>query len=376
MHTSVVGHINRGFVCIFFLCVCSTVVNAQAWLVSPGNSANIYNPNTGNVGIGTNAPKTLLDVNGLAAAGGQNANLGLTQVAAALPNLQGSGKMVLGWNATGGKCESDFVTNTLGSAPGGFFFWNYNSSGALTNIFNITGSGSVGIGTMVPAAQFESYNTTLGSTGSVEMARFSATTPNYSQLRVTENRFVTGTGWTTASTRIQAWTDASAQAFIDFNPNGNGAGIAFGAQNAESMRILVGGNVLIGKTSQTNTGYVLDVNGNGRLNEVVVNATGADYVFDPGYRLSSLHDLERYVVKEHHLPGIVPAAQMQQEGVNLGDNQTRLLAKIEELTLYLIQQDKETQALKEKIKTLEERNQTLENLEQRIEKLEQRDKSH
>ena len=61
---------------------------------------------------------------------------------------------------------------------------------------------------------------------------------------------------------------------------------------------------------------------------------------------------------------------MQQEGLNLGDNQTRLLGKIEERTLYLIQQDERTQALEAKIKTLEERNQTLEDLEKRIEKLE------
>ena len=61
---------------------------------------------------------------------------------------------------------------------------------------------------------------------------------------------------------------------------------------------------------------------------------------------------------------------MQQDGLNIGDNQTRLLAKMEELTLYLIEQDKETRALKEKIKTLEERNQSMETLERRIERLE------
>ena len=130
------------------------------------------------------------------------------------------------------------------------------------------------------------------------------------------------------------------------------------------------GNVLIGKSAQTNSAYKLDVGGNIRGNQVTVNTTGADYVFDPGYRLSPLHDLEDYIIKEHHLPGIKSAARMQQDGLDLGDNQTRLLAKIEELTLYLIEQDKETQALKEKIKTLEERNQTLESLEQRIERLE------
>jgi hypothetical protein len=142
--------------------------------------------------------------------------------------------------------------------------------------------------------------------------------------------------------------------------------------NSQGPSYFAGGNVLIGKTSQTNSGYMLDVNGSGRLNQVVVNGTGADYVFDPGYRLLPLDDLESYVHKEHHLPGIASAGQMQQEGVNLGDNQTRLLAKIEELTLYLIQEDKRSAALQEKIEQLEERNKLLEARDRELEGLEKR----
>jgi hypothetical protein len=48
--------------------------------------------------------------------------------------------------------------------------------------------------------------------------------------------------------------------------------------------------VLIGKTSQTNLAYKLDVNGNIRANKIVVNTTGADFVFDPGYHLLPLHE--------------------------------------------------------------------------------------
>ncbi|GGB06535.1 hypothetical protein GCM10011511_32490 [Puia dinghuensis] len=140
--------------------------------------------------------------------------------------------------------------------------------------------------------------------------------------------------------------------------------------NAQGTTYFTGGNVLIGKTSQTNSGYILDVNGNGRFNQVVVNTGGADFVFDPAYHLSSLPELQKYVQANHHLPDIAPAAEMQQKGVDLGDNQTRLLQKVEELTLYLIQQDKELKALKEQNQRLEERNQALESLEQRISRLE------
>ncbi|GAA4316424.1 hypothetical protein [Compostibacter hankyongensis] len=100
------------------------------------------------------------------------------------------------------------------------------------------------------------------------------------------------------------------------------------------------GNVLIGKTSQTNTSYKLDVNGNVRANKVVVNTTGADFVFDSAYHLPELSKVEDYIQKHRHLPDITPAYKMQAEGLDLGDNQVKLLQKIEELTLYTIDQDK------------------------------------
>jgi len=109
---------------------------------------------------------------------------------------------------------------------------------------------------------------------------------------------------------------------------------------------------LIGETSQTNTAYKLDVNGNARIDQVVVNTTGADYVFDPGYRLIPLKELDLYL-QQHHLPGIAPAGQMQKDGLDLGDNQTRLLAKVEELTLYAIDQQKQIELLKDKLKSAE-----------------------
>jgi hypothetical protein len=146
------------------------------------------------------------------------------------------------------------------------------------------------------------------------------------------------------------------------------AGSAFGILCLNAK----GGNVLIGKTSQTNTAYLLDVNGNARMNQVVVNTTGADYVFDPGYCLIPLKELDLYLRQQHHLPGIAPASQMQKEGLDLGDNQTRLLARVEELTLYLIDKDKEISALKDQMAQMEKRDSTLQSLQQRLQNLELR----
>lgn len=104
--------------------------------------------------------------------------------------------------------------------------------------------------------------------------------------------------------------------------------------------VLVNGNVIIGKASQTNSSYKLDVNGNIRANKVVVNTTGADYVFAPSYTLADLDTLDSYIKRYNHLPGISSTRHMQKEGLDVGANQTMLLQKIEELTLYLIHQNK------------------------------------
>lgn len=111
------------------------------------------------------------------------------------------------------------------------------------------------------------------------------------------------------------------------------------------MRITYTGNVLVGKTTQSNSVYKLDVNGSIRSNEVVVNTTGGDFVFDGNYKLMKLEDVERYIEANKHLPEIEPAAVMQENGLSVGETETKLLQKIEELTLYMIELNKKVNAL-------------------------------
>lgn len=107
------------------------------------------------------------------------------------------------------------------------------------------------------------------------------------------------------------------------------------------------GNILLGKTSQTNTSYKLDVGGNIRADKVVVNTTGADYVFDSTYQLLPLGQLKRYVYSHNHLPDIPSAYEMRSAGLDVGENQMQLLKKIEELTLYQISSDEMIRQLKD-----------------------------
>jgi hypothetical protein len=77
-----------------------------------------------------------------------------------------------------------------------------------------------------------------------------------------------------------------------------------------------------------------------------------DYVFQKDYSLPTLPSLERYIDEHHHLPGITPAADAEKKGVDVGENQAALLKKIEELTLYVIQQNKKLEAQDKKITVL------------------------
>jgi hypothetical protein len=112
-----------------------------------------------------------------------------------------------------------------------------------------------------------------------------------------------------------------------------------------------GSNVGIGIT---NPQYLLSVNGAIGAQDIVVTNTGwSDYVFRPGYRLRPLSEVHKFIQTHHHLPDIPTDAEVKEKGVSVGEMQARLLAKIEELTLHMIQQEKENQELRDRIARLE-----------------------
>ncbi len=116
--------------------------------------------------------------------------------------------------------------------------------------------------------------------------------------------------------------------------------------------VSVGGNLLIGKNSQTDSSYRLDVNGNARVNEIVVNTTGADFVFSGSYSPLSIDSLKAFIDQYHHLPEVPSAEQMQKTGLNLGNTQILLLQKVEELTLYIIRQNQQIRELQKQITSM------------------------
>jgi hypothetical protein len=120
------------------------------------------------------------------------------------------------------------------------------------------------------------------------------------------------------------------------------------------MRITTSGNVGIGTTSPTEK---LSVNGKIRAKEVIVETTGwSDHVFADSYQLQSLAEVEQHIKTEKHLPGVPSAQEVAERGVSVGDMQAILLAKIEELTLHVIQQEKRLDAQQSEIATLKAEN--------------------
>jgi hypothetical protein len=100
------------------------------------------------------------------------------------------------------------------------------------------------------------------------------------------------------------------------------------------------GNIGIGTSNISDT-FKLFVNGSIRAKMLRVTQSGwPDFVFDKNYILPSIKELEHFVRANHHLPGIAAASEVEKEGLDIGDNQAALLQKIEELTLYMIQQNK------------------------------------
>jgi hypothetical protein len=215
----------------------------------------------------------------------------------------------------------------------------------LTERMRITDAGQVGIGTASPSTVLHLKQEAPGGIGpTLTMENTEGTLHDAASIQF-----------------VDSTLRGQLKLSVDNSPFGADLVFLSGSTGTtEVFRIESGGYVGIGTTdpctnSQAPANCKLSVAGSIQAYDVTVNNQWADYVFDPGYRLAPLSEVAGYIQQNHHLPDIPSAGEVQEKGVSLGEMQAKLLAKIEELTLHMIQAEEENRQLRERIARLEER---------------------
>ncbi len=215
-----------------------------------------------------------------------------------------------GLNLLGSNIQPVQVRNTsllVGYASG---CNNYGQGNAMI-------SGNVGIGTTAPTAK-------LDVNGIIQ----------------TYNKDHNGAYWD----NLRMWSDGESS---HIESSGDENGLYFKSNTAGKILFL--SNVGIGTSDPK--GYKLAVAGNAIAESVTVKLQGqwGDYVFKPSYKLRPLSEVKSFIAQNQHLPEIPSAKDIGESGIDLGEMVKLQMKKIEELTLYLIEKDKEIKEMKTEI---------------------------
>ncbi len=290
-------------------------------------SNTVYTNN--NIGVGTSSPLGILDVNMSNWIIFRN-NVGLMPK----PNASANYGLAMAWNPSSGDGESVI---SYGKGLGGKPRLSFSSFNGTTLTEEMTlKNGRLGMGTNDPIMM-------LDVRGDCRLERTVSTVLTPFHL----DNF-TYDGKTNYSYGLSWQNDSQTGALTTWFSGWGGIKVFTG--NQPRMMILNNGNVGIGTL---NPQSLLAVKGTVTAQKVVVTQTGwADYVFDSSYNLKSLSDVEQFVKTNKHLPDVPSAKNIEEKGNDLGNNQKILLQKIEELTLYLIEQNKKLNDQQETIQIL------------------------
>jgi hypothetical protein len=322
--------------------------------VGPNGNRLVVNE-LGNVGIGTSTPSAKLDVNG----NGHFKVADDRSVVGALTIETNNGtNLKLGGNTTYSWIQSHnskpLYINELGN----------------NTIFNL-GGGNVGIGTSDPVAKLtvkaspDGYPTPLKA--------ISIWGPN-SPADSNSARDLSWDFAAAGSASIRSYRGGSWDTYMQFLTSN-----VIGGNNPQiRMHINHDGNVGIGTTAPDQK---LTVKGKIHAEEIIVDLNvPADYVFQKYYTgtsalksdyvMPTLAEIENFTKKNHHLPNVPSAAAIQENGLSLGEMSNILLQKIEELTLYAIEQDKKAALQQQELDRLKTENENYKSLAERLSAIE------
>jgi hypothetical protein len=324
IHASGTGGINLG-----------TTANAQLSLWT-NNTKRMTVTNTGSVGIGTATPDKLFTV----ISTGVN-----TQIA-------------------------KFADNTRYIGLGRDEVAAFDLAGAVADVFlgsngtNTFLRGNVGVGTNVPSEHFQigdrfvfhdggskyiGYNTHFNGTNNVRLVNDYASSISFGSGDINFQTDINSTAGSVINGTSRLMIKNTGEIGIGTStPNKKltvvgDVAITSSAVNAFDI-IDPSTSVVNFRVKNTGVVYAREVN--------VLLTTFPDYVFNKEYKLTPLHEVESYIIKNHHLKGFETAKEYESNGMNVGEVVKLQQEKIEELTLYIIEQQKQLEELKKDMKSL------------------------
>lgn len=338
---------------------------------------NIIQTTSGNFGIGTNSPQAKLDVNGSMKVSGellspQGIKFG-SSAGIFYDNVNGLSMLSYGRPSTGLRAIPCAVppSSWVNMFGGILQVYGTEPNCGLLNFQTWTGGSSIdasiegNVGTGRLLLNYFCGNSTYINTGTnggdVVMTAYATGKVGIGMEAQTEkleigngNILVKGPGNFNA-------TENEAFVFLGdrnhYIKTKRGTGVTINTYGAGTGIFLQEGtgNVGIGTDLTSNTrGYKLAVNGYIRAKEVVVETGWSDFVFAPSYKLMSLENVEKYIARNNHLPDVPSAEDISTNGLKVAEVQTIMMQKIEELTLYIIEQNKKLEELQTKIAKIEQ----------------------
>ena len=322
--------IKKYYLLLILLTISFYSANAQLW-----SGATDYTWRSGNVGIGSNAAAT-------------NAKLYLFNT------MTGNSHSTLGGYSPGIKfntstfAAADWDQSTIGLASGA----NQFLSNSLANDFiftNNTGGANILFGTCTGGSSIERMR--IASTGRIGIG----TNNPSSLLHIQNGNFqITNsgalTGLANAKTGLSFGSNVTSMAApTDYSwiQSSNGP-LLLNPLSTTTLTTQANNYVAIGYSANTSTtpglGYNLLVAGKIMCEELKIKiksgSSWPDYVFSADYKLMSVDSLQRFIIQNNHLPDVPSASEVEENGIMAGEMSGILLKKIEELTLYMIEQNK------------------------------------